>query len=758
MHFDSSSYTYNSKTKELKYQNTSVSLKEYTISSSVIFYNKEKNFLKFGKDTVIDSKKFILFADSGFLDENTHHLSLYQVSGIDLKTNLRIYADQVERRKDGSFIISNVTLSYCKIGDELWDIQAKELYYHTNDFAKEKGAVIRLFKIPVFYVPFFVWSTQIKKKSGFLTPKMKVHRNSNNLLNSGLHVQIPYYLALSQDQDLTLTLHSVQKRGEGLASKYRYHFRKNTFGEFNTFLLYESRFIRSTQEENIASVLQGSNTKQHARRYLYHWQDTRELGGGQLYIDSVANSDNQILYEYFDEDNKLIEKYHHYIDYAYNWVSGGIVTGMHKQSIFTNESVLNKTTDSDTHLNRLPYVELYHSVFPFYSNSFLLGTKLGYTYYNRKYGWNTSTITIDTSFSYAFNLSFLHFYPKITRQFSFNGIGYKPDPTQTEIKDLHANFFIDTAEVETNFTLYHFFYTDQQATSKIQITPRLIYRRVTDRNQRDLLDKTSAPNEHITHTPADYAKFDPMFSPLTYGENNLTARLDFTYLKKNQKENYIFPLVGISLIQQFDLMNESDSPFLSERYKGPRIPLENRQISPHSHALPLNVLFNFSTESNYQALLSYRYNYQTHSILETEANFSSTPIDRVSFGLTYHNNKKEYQLLNGDLRKKENTYTLENNVLFLDKLSSDISATWDTNRTQAFFDSDPSHKRLHRQLTAFTFALHWIGSCYVLNFNVANKIQEHTQGGDKQEYIDTKFSMSVTSAQFLSSPVVNNLF
>jgi LPS-assembly protein len=106
---------------------------------------------------------------------------------------------------------------HCEDRDPLWSLHARHML---NDDATHIAAFtdahLRFFGVPVLYIPYFYLPT--KRSSGFLPPLIS---GSKEL---GSYIGVPYYWALDESKDLTLTPFAMTKGGWMLAEEYRYWF------------------------------------------------------------------------------------------------------------------------------------------------------------------------------------------------------------------------------------------------------------------------------------------------------------------------------------------------------------------------------------------------------------------------------------------------------------------------------------------------------------------------------------------------------
>lgn len=123
-------------------------------------------------------------------------------------------------RNDGKSNVTrliDVDYSTCPRQSETWKFSASKIKL---DHDKERGyatnAVLKIHGVPVFYIPYIDFPLSDKRKSGFLPPSIGTSNES------GINVQIPYYVNIAPNQDATIAPRIITERGEMFAGEYRY--------------------------------------------------------------------------------------------------------------------------------------------------------------------------------------------------------------------------------------------------------------------------------------------------------------------------------------------------------------------------------------------------------------------------------------------------------------------------------------------------------------------------------------------------------
>ena len=237
---------------------------KYLIETSDIVLVKQ-NFIKSEKNTTItdqDNNKILLgnfdylikeniFKSIGLIKVKDNNNNSYEFSqiyidtkkkeilGTDIKAFLndpnfkinknnepRVYANTLKiANKDTSFDKSIFT--YCNYRENEkcppWTIQAsKMLHDNKKKTIYYNNAVVKVYNIPIFFFPRLSHpDPTVDRRSGFLIP------NVSNTKNLGLGVTIPYFFAVDDDKDFTLTNRFYNRENPLLLGEYRQAFKNS---------------------------------------------------------------------------------------------------------------------------------------------------------------------------------------------------------------------------------------------------------------------------------------------------------------------------------------------------------------------------------------------------------------------------------------------------------------------------------------------------------------------------------------------------
>ncbi|WP_286263240.1 LPS-assembly protein LptD [Thalassotalea atypica] len=183
-------------------------------------------------------------------------------------------AGELSVSDDGRLTLSDSSFTTCYGETPDWQISASEINISAKDNKGEAfNAVIELFDVPVFYLPYISFPVTDERKSGFLYP---VIGSSNK---SGLEIETPYYLNIAENMDATITPRYMSKRGTQLLTEFRYLSGEQT-GKFDVEYLNKDDEITTNDDA----------------RYLWRFQHVGNFSENfRAYADYTSISDDAYL-------------------------------------------------------------------------------------------------------------------------------------------------------------------------------------------------------------------------------------------------------------------------------------------------------------------------------------------------------------------------------------------------------------------------------------------------------------------------------
>ncbi|MGL1955869.1 MAG: LPS assembly protein LptD [Colwellia sp.] len=126
-------------------------------------------------------------------------------------------AEKLQISTKGGLSLLNSTFTSCLGDTPDWQIKASKIKISADgDIGKAYHAQIKVFDIPILYIPYFSFPVSNKRMTGFLYPEI------GSSSSSGLEIEAPFYWNITENMDATITPHYMSKRGTQLKTEFRY--------------------------------------------------------------------------------------------------------------------------------------------------------------------------------------------------------------------------------------------------------------------------------------------------------------------------------------------------------------------------------------------------------------------------------------------------------------------------------------------------------------------------------------------------------
>jgi len=406
---------------------------ETTDISAEQIQNASESVSIFSGNVVIERHKLRLQADKvthdrdtqkieieGNIHADTENMSMNASSGwMNLKTNESEFTDSTyylpETGLTGSTPLFSVTTDKKTV---LLDTQfstcpANKLDWHLNTSSLEldqsaatgtaTNTIFWVNEVPVFYFPWIQFPLGDERRSGFLIPGI----GSSN--SSGFELSTPWYWNIAPNQDALITPTYLRKRGEMLATEYRY--------------------LTHSSSGNLDFEYLSHDKKFDNERYLIHFDNNSQLAD-KLNLNLLVNdaSDSDYLKD-LGSSISVANTTHLERNAKLNYSSGAWKAGILAQSFQTIDETI--ALESRPY-KRLPQVTLEGKAELLeMNNSYLLGTL------------DTEWVEFEHESTNKEQGSRFHIYPKLSIPIENHAWFIKPSVgymfTQYETTDINGN-------------------------------------------------------------------------------------------------------------------------------------------------------------------------------------------------------------------------------------------------------------------------------------------------------------------------------
>ncbi len=287
------------------------------IASDLIIFKKNNNKIILPTSfTLKDSENNYLNGSSGFFVSDFNYGEFNDIK-IRLNDGSRIVGDY-GKREGHIDIISKGVYSPCKSRIKIanficptWQLEGEKILHdNKNLFLYQKHSKMRVINTPVFYIPYIVTPSPLRKerKSGFLTPSVSLNFFDTKTSQS---TAFPYYFNLSQDKELTFT--PILKYGGGVNSSQRFLFNYNQIisgGNFSANLNFDSNFENENSNKWLSDASLVTNYNKNLNEKFKINIDSA-LQTSQNYIQ-LTEPDNDLSYKNSLSTKLTLEGYNVY--------------------------------------------------------------------------------------------------------------------------------------------------------------------------------------------------------------------------------------------------------------------------------------------------------------------------------------------------------------------------------------------------------------------------------------------------------------
>ncbi len=199
------------------------------IEADEMLYNEQTSETLAAGNVKYLEKEVSMKANRAELNLESKTGTVYDAEIIFKKDNYHISGKIIEKKGEEYYYSPDATFTTCDAPVPAWCFKGKDVDAITKDRLKAKDVSFRIKNVPVLYTPYFQAPILNERKTGLLTPVL----GYSNL--RGLHVNVPFYWAISENRDATFILDEYTKRGIGEGLEYRYIEPKNIKGELRLY-------------------------------------------------------------------------------------------------------------------------------------------------------------------------------------------------------------------------------------------------------------------------------------------------------------------------------------------------------------------------------------------------------------------------------------------------------------------------------------------------------------------------------------------
>ena len=315
--------------------------------------NTNTNDAELNKDVRISDINANLTANTAKVNLRTGESKLEDASLYFAEGDYNVVASEVSRSSKDEYSLKDAVMTTCSCpeGEDCrpWSLKASEASVERDGYGQAWNSSLRVYDVPVFYLPYLFFPAKTERQSGLLAPTFGVGRRSGFIFN------LPFYWDIDDSTDVTLTSMYESRVRYGAAIDARKVFSRNHNLEFGGLYLDETArdgLLLGTRLDGMADTHIGEN---RFGLYMNQLWDKEILGQKfQWIVDGHYVSDDYITREI--QNNRIGEPTARFLT-----SSASLRTPVSDDFTFEvysefNQSLFDK--DDDQIFQRLPQVSL----------------------------------------------------------------------------------------------------------------------------------------------------------------------------------------------------------------------------------------------------------------------------------------------------------------------------------------------------------------------------------------------------------------
>jgi len=543
------------------------------ITEDEAYYDTASGDLElFGNITMLEGVSYASRTGHTKLNLNTNIGVSDPLFFFDDETNVWIKCENAILNPE-TYVTQKSIVSSCNTQDPDWKIA-----FTSGEFNKESkwlhlyNPVFYANDVPVFYLPYFAFSTDTTRRTGLLRPEFGFGSSE------GFYYMQPIFIAPAVDYDVELRPQMRTNRGEGMHGTYRFVDSAYSNGEITTG--YFNEHSDYAEDENLNNSSHYGLHVMYDRSKLLSTQYDNLEDGLWLDINYLNDIDyyNTMTNETTSYDKLVTSRFNYYIKQDQDYYG-----------VYARYDIDTSKISNDTTLQELPTLHYHHFTSPLVLDNLLYSIDYKAKNYTRDEGITGFQNEVDVPLTLYFSLLADYLHVSISENIYASHIAYGNDDTKenewrywrnyhkislyTELAKPYDNFYhtmyigldhiIPSAEDEsgmyydkdfptlntlaksTSLTLKEFFY-NEDAEKKVSHKLKQIYYDDYEYKYGDLendlkyhvSDKISlGHNLHFSH---EYHKISRNQISINYADDLYSTSLRYTYQDAVYKENTIY--------------------------------------------------------------------------------------------------------------------------------------------------------------------------------------------------------------------------
>lgn len=255
------------------------------ITGNRALWHEPTQTAEIGGNVKMRTPDFVATASRAAVNMDLKLAKLYDGKAFFPKGHYYVQGDVIERQGEETIYVNEAVFTTCDGPDPSWRLLAKDLMINKGGMGTGTGVTFVNKWFNLFYTPYFAVPISGERQTGFLMPSVEHSTRDGVLLGT------PFFWALAEDYDLTVTPVWRSKRGLAMTLEGRYNLNIGQGIWLVTYL--------KDKQDNIYSFRSPGQTIKNVRDlYWLRTQNSWNVSDWNLNLDLDLVSDPMYLYSF----------------------------------------------------------------------------------------------------------------------------------------------------------------------------------------------------------------------------------------------------------------------------------------------------------------------------------------------------------------------------------------------------------------------------------------------------------------------------
>ncbi|MFN3480309.1 MAG: LPS-assembly protein LptD [Thermodesulfovibrionales bacterium] len=206
-----------------------------TINADVVTYNEKTADVSADGNVLYLDPDVRIRASRAFFNLEKNTGKLIEAEIFYKKDNYHIKGAEMEKTSEKEYFLKGASFTTCDAPLPAWCFKGRDVHIILEETLKARDVTFHVKNLPVLYSPYLTAPLK-DRKTGLLLPSIGF------VESKGLHYEQPFYWAISDNRDATLTLDMYGKRAIGEGLEYRHIEQSGLKGNYWIYHLRDEKF------------------------------------------------------------------------------------------------------------------------------------------------------------------------------------------------------------------------------------------------------------------------------------------------------------------------------------------------------------------------------------------------------------------------------------------------------------------------------------------------------------------------------------